>query len=458
MSSPALLRLFEAFGVELEYMIVDAETLAVLPIADKVLYQIAGDYVSQVDLPDVAWSNELVLHVIELKTVEPAPALEPLAERFQEHVGRVNELLEPLGGRLMPTAMHPWMDPFKEMVLWPHEYSPVYEAYHRIFDCRGHGWANLQSVHLNLPFADDAEFGRLHAAIRLLLPLMPALAASSPLLDGHVTGQLDNRLDVYRTNARRVPFCTGLVIPEPVFTKADYQRQILERMYADIGPLDPEGVLQHEFLNSRGAIARFERNSIEIRVLDVQECPAADLAICQAITSVLRALVAQRWTDLKTQQAFPTEPLADLFIEASRAADQAVIRDRAYLDLFGFPDDSCTMRELWHHLVQSLGILAEDSDCQRRSACCRERDQRKSGQPSSLPQQAIGRCSTCPVTCSSGLEVTWQDALKVILDRGPLARRILASLDVDAEAEPLDEIYRELCNCLAAGRVFFGCD
>jgi len=457
MSSSSPLHLFEAFGVELEYMIVDAETLAVLPITDKVLYQVAGDYVSQVDLPDVAWSNELVLHVIELKTLEPAPHLEPLAERFQEHVGRVNELLEPLGGRLMPSAMHPWMDPLKEMVLWPHEYSPVYEAYHRIFDCRGHGWANLQSVHLNLPFADDAEFGRLHAAIRLLLPLMPALAASSPIVDGHVTGQLDNRLDVYRTNARRVPSCTGLVIPEPVFTKADYEQQIFQRMYADIAPLDPEGVLQHEFLNSRGAIARFERNSIEIRVLDVQECPAADLAICQAITAVLRALVAECWADLKTQQAFATEPLAALFVETTRTAERTVIRDRAYLDLFGFTGDSCTAGELWRHLVESLGVLA-DFECERRPMCRRERAQGQAGLPTLVAPPAMGRCSTCPVTCSTGLEVTWLEALKVILDRGPLARRILACFEVEAETDPLDEVYRELCNCLAAGRVFYGCD
>ena len=32
-------------------------------------------------------------------------------------------------------------------------------------------------------------------------------------------------------------------------------------------------------MNSRGAIARFDRNAIEIRVIDVQECPKADLAI-----------------------------------------------------------------------------------------------------------------------------------------------------------------------------------
>ena len=185
MSPNRPLHLFEAYGVELEYMIVEAGSLAVLPVTDKVLYALAGKYVSQVDLPDLSWSNELVLHVIELKTAGPAAALEPLARVFQEHVGRVNRILQPLGGRLMPSAMHPWMDPARQMRLWPHEYSPVYQAYDRIFDCRGHGWANLQSVHLNLPFGDDQEFGRLHAAIRVLFPILPALTASSCGMANH---------------------------------------------------------------------------------------------------------------------------------------------------------------------------------------------------------------------------------------------------------------------------------
>jgi hypothetical protein len=32
-------------------------------------------------------------------------------------------------------------------------------------------------------------------------------------------------------------------------------------------------VLRHEWVNARGAIARFDRSAIEIRVLDVAECP-----------------------------------------------------------------------------------------------------------------------------------------------------------------------------------------
>ena len=39
-------------------------------------------------------------------------------------------------------------------------------------------------------------------------------------------------------------------------------------MYRQIAPLDPDHVVQYEWLNSRGAIARFDRNAIEIRVID----------------------------------------------------------------------------------------------------------------------------------------------------------------------------------------------
>src|SRR5690606_13107492 len=129
------LGLFAAYGVELEYMIVDRSSLSVRPVADKLLQSMAGEIVSDVELGDISWSNELALHVIELKTTEPATDLESLAGRFQEHIGRINGLLTPLDARLMPTAMHPSMNPEQEMRLWPHDYNTVYEAFNRIFDC-----------------------------------------------------------------------------------------------------------------------------------------------------------------------------------------------------------------------------------------------------------------------------------------------------------------------------------
>ncbi|MFZ1986463.1 MAG: glutamate-cysteine ligase family protein [Desulfatitalea sp.] len=413
------LHLFEATGIELEYMIVDRRGLAVLPVADQVLAAAAGEIVSEVELGPLAWSNELVLHVIELKTNGPAGRLAGLAEIFTDHIGRINKVLAPLEGRLMPTACHPWMDPLTETVLWPHEYSPVYEAYNRIFDCRGHGWSNLQSLHINLPFCGDEEFGRLHAAIRLLLPIMPALTASSPILDGRRTGFLDSRMEVYRHNSERIPSVAGRIIPEPVYSKEAYDREVFQRMYADIAPLDPEGTLQQEFLNARGAIARFDRGAIEIRVLDVQECPQADLAAAALITTALKALCAGQWIGLERIKAFDTGLLADLFLAVIKEGDDAIIDHAPYLNALGLNGTRRRAREVWQHLAAATATLDAD-----------------------------------------GLDPLLSAARATLLDQGCLARRIVTALGGGERGgerrEKLTEIYGRLCDCLSKGEMFRG--
>ena len=370
--SETRLHLFEAFGVEIEYMIVDARTLDVRPVTDRVLEAVAGEIVSDVEAGDITWSNELSAHVIELKTTEPARSLAPLPAEFQESVRRINAILEPMGARLLPSGMHPWMDPSREMVVWPHDYSEVYEAFHRIFDCRGHGWANLQAVHLNLPFANDREFARLHAAIRVLLPILPALAASSPLFEGRLSEHLDTRLDVYRNNCRRVPLATGRVIPEPVFSEAGYHERILEPLFAAIAPHDPEAILQEEWLNAQGAIARFERNTIEVRVLDVQECPQADIAVCALVADVVEGLAGGRWGDPSQLESWNVEPLAEIFFATVRDADETVIRDVDYLRLFAVDGPGpLSAGELWRQLVGCLGSNSRSADPGLRPAVVR---------------------------------------------------------------------------------------
>lgn len=229
------LRLFEAIGVEIEYMIVDRERLDVLPVCDRLIESLAGEPVAEFERGDIAWSNELVLHVLELKTNGPTPSLEGLGSRFHAEARTAIDALEPMGGTLLSGGVHPWMDPATETRLWPHEYNDVYRTFDRIFGCSGHGWSNLQSTHVNLPFGDDEEFGRLHAAIRAVLPLIPALTASSPFLDGIEQPALDARLEAYRNNAKRVPEVAGLVVPEPVRSEQEYRDVILDPLYREIG-------------------------------------------------------------------------------------------------------------------------------------------------------------------------------------------------------------------------------
>lgn len=405
---PAL-HAFAGYGVELEYMIVDRDTLSVMPIADALLQAAAGDKASEVDRGRFGWSNEIVLHLVEIKNARPAPALEPLAAGFQAEVNAINRLLQPMGARLMASAMHPWMNPAAETCLWPHDQAPIYRAYDRIFGCRKHGQANLQSMHLNLPFANDAEFARLHAAVRVLLPILPALAASSPIADAKPGGYLDGRMAAYCTAVQCVPSVIGQVIPDTISSRAEYEARVLAPMYRDITPLDPQGELQHEWLNARGAIARFDRNAIEIRVIDVQECPQADLAIAAAATAVVRALYDDKWSSLAMQQAFATDRLATILHACIRYADQAVIDDAAYLQLLGLSDRQYRAGELWRHLVNRTGL--------NRSTF-------------------------------------WVGTLDVMLEQGPLARRILRAFGNDASSTHLQHVYRALCDCLETGRMF----
>ena len=405
--------LFRKFGIELEYMLVREDSLEVAPIADAVLAGVAGTITNEVERGIMAWSNELALHVIEIKNSDPVSDLPMLADKLQKEVEELGRVAANQGAILLPTAMHPWMDPHTETRLWPHGNRDIYHTYNRIFNCQGHGWSNVQSTHLNLGFETDAGFGRLHAAIRVLLPILPAIAASSPAADGVLTGWLDTRLQYYRNNQQRIPSITGQVIPEPVFSEAAYEQEIYQRLRRDIAPFDPDGVLEPEWLNSRGAIARFDRNAIEIRVLDIQECPLADISLAVLICAVLKGLTAERWSALEEQKAAETGELAEIFAATVREGEQAVIDDSRYLTLFGRGGNG-PMRagELWRELA---------ADCTAELA---------------------------------GAGHAIQQSVESMLARGPLSRRIIRALGANPDRKRFREVYRELGKCLAQGRLF----
>ncbi|OLN29248.1 hypothetical protein DVDV_1246 [Desulfovibrio sp. DV] len=404
--------LFSAFGIEIEYMIVDRETLDVKPVADALLAAAAGqEGACDAVMGPVTWSNELVAHVLEMKVTKPAKSLKGLAATFAKSVEKADKLLAPLGARLLPTGAHPLMDPFKETVLWPHENGELYQTFDSIFNCKGHGWANLQSMHLNLPFKGDDEFGRLHAAIRVLLPIMPALAASTPILDGKATGFLDARMEHYAHNADRVPSVMGMVIPEAVFSIDEYHQRVLEPLYRDIAPLDPNGLLHGDFLNARGAIPRFERSTIEIRVLDTQECPAADFALAAVVVAALKGLVEERWSTYEEQKAWGTRPLADILGKTVHDAGRTKVSED-YAKLFG--------------------VYA----------------------PSVIPARVIWRRLALSALPSMDFDPDWEKPLGVLVDQSSLARRILAAVDGDYRPGTIKRIYGQLADCLKQNEPF----
>jgi gamma-glutamyl:cysteine ligase YbdK (ATP-grasp superfamily) len=413
MQQPPRIHLFQGFGIELEYMLVDCDTLQVKPITDELLKHELGQYGSDFENGVVTWSNELVLHVVELKSTKPELNLNGLEHAFAENVERINSILSGWNTMLMPTAAHPFMNPQVETKLWSHENNEVYDIYNRIFDCKGHGWSNLQSTHLNLPFYDDEEFAKLHAATRIILPILPALCASSPILDGRVTGSLDTRLRFYKTNQAKIPCITGKVIPEAVFSKRNYLNTIYEKIKTEIAPYDPENLLNPIWVNSRGAIPRFDRGSIEIRIMDIQECPSADMAIVNLVVETLKAFVSGKFLDFESQTKLKTEPLAQLLDKIMDEGQQAVIDQADFLAAFGYPGRSAKAVDLWKHILDRLVRSGNDS-----------------------------------------LE-KWKKEIDVILQEGTLSQRILKALGKDHSPENIKKVYRQLSGCLAQNRMFF---
>lgn len=289
---PNRYRLFEVVGLELEYVVVDRE-LRPRCLLDEAFRRIAGRPTSYIERRGAGFSNELAAHVFEIKNIGPRRSLHTAERDLVEGLRFFSEVLrEGLDARLLPTGMHPFMTPL-DTKLWQRSGRGIYETYARIFPIRQHGWLNIQASHINLPFGSEDDTIAMHNAAATLLPYLPALAAASPAFEGALGPAMDNRLEFYKRNQRRVPTITGKVIPEYVSSYADYKRVIFKPIYEALKELPGGGTLRHEWVNSRGAIMRFGRRALEIKILDVQECIKADIAIAVFVRAALQALVAR---------------------------------------------------------------------------------------------------------------------------------------------------------------------
>jgi gamma-glutamyl:cysteine ligase YbdK (ATP-grasp superfamily) len=183
-------------------------------------------------------------------------------------------------------------------------------------------------------------------------------------------------------------------------------------MYRAVAPYDPEGVLQYEWLNARGAIARFDRNAIEIRVIDTQECPAMDVAIAAIIMDLAQSLCENAFYRPQVDTQLPTRMLAEIFVACTHEAEHARIRHPEYLKLFGMLRNDCDAANLWETIAEGL-----DRAQARRASL-------------------------------------WRRPLEFAITRGPLARRLLRAIGPRPSHGALHELYTALADALQDGKPF----
>ena len=451
-------KLWERFGVEMEFMIVDRDTLNVLPRADVPLGKDKdGNQLSDIEYDDIGLSNELVSHVLEFKCAHPKSTFEGLGKRFFHEIRRANKKLEKINAMLLPSACHPFMDP-AEMKLWPYDCLDIYQTYDRIFNCKGHGWANLQSTHLNLSFDGDEEFGELHAAIRLLLPLIPAIAASSPYLDSKYTGYRDARINVYRHNQDKVPEITGQVIPEQAYSYDEYNKMIFDKVKKAIAPYDTEHLLNHFFLNSRGAIARFDRVAIEIRLVDIQECPNADIAIAELEIATLKAIVNGKFAASRSGNAAGSSNAAGIS-EVANSVPHSLKEYREFLRNF----DTTRLAELLNKTVKDaenatinwaeyLSVFGIDFATASSSATSAATSPASSPATHSITAGDLWKHIYSVV--KNDLTEVSQSVMEKMLERGTLSSALYKALGDNPSRKAFVTEYKKLADCLAHNRLY----
>ncbi|MEM1545564.1 MAG: glutamate-cysteine ligase family protein [Candidatus Methanomethylicia archaeon] len=355
-------------GPEHEYSIND-EYFNPLPITDRVIKKISGRFLNKTCIGKVIVGRELQKHVVELKPQKPFETFSEFEEVMQEGI---EELLSYLNGyRLLGLGMHPLLK-LEYATVWDHRDRRIYQAYDRIFNIKQHGWLNIQSFQLNIPYRNAREAVKIHNKLRSLLPYIAALASASPICEEKLF-YVDSRLYYYRINQKEIPIICNDIIPEKINSLQEY-KTILESIYRELRSRKAD-ILCGEWVNSRGVILRFSRKCLEIRVMDEQECIKSDIALAAFIKCSLKAKVENTERNIllnmldnaiKNGTRNLKNKLRKLLKKARENADR---EERKYLEIVNRRIENGSLGEL---IIKNIGSPTREEIvklCERLAKC-----------------------------------------------------------------------------------------
>lgn len=285
-------------GTEHEYSIND-NRFNPLPVSDLILKSLCGSFASEILFGDVKLSKELQKTVLEFIPRTPAHNLTALEAQLTKGVQKFYHIFRDRYV-LLGLGMHPTLT-LDRTAVWDHDEYEYYEVYDRLFNIRQHGWLNIQSLQINLSYSSEKELVTTYNRLRSVLPYLVALTASSPLVEGRLTGTVDNRLIYYQENQKEIPRICNRILPDKLHSVDDY-RATQEEIFKELR-LRGADILCEEWVNSSGLIIRFSRGCVEIKALDEQECIRSDMAVCAFTQSLLRCNTLPVDTDQDTLHA-----------------------------------------------------------------------------------------------------------------------------------------------------------
>jgi glutamate---cysteine ligase / carboxylate-amine ligase len=267
-------------GIEEEFSILEPRTLEMLPRFEQL-----SDVAAQTDpLLYEHITGELISSEIEIISGVGGDVQHALS-RQREHRKRLFALADAQGVALGATATHPWADYREQPIIDTEHYRRVEDGLKYV------AWRNNTfSLHVHLGVRDLDRAIRVCDRLRPVLPLLLAISANSPYLDGRDSGLHSARSQSF---TKSFPRCG---IPDPFGSWAAYREYI-------------------EFLMRTRSIVEFTQvwwsvrphfsfGTVEVRICDAQ----ATAQESDALAALMVACVAQAVRDVDEGAPFVDQP------------------------------------------------------------------------------------------------------------------------------------------------------
>src|ERR1019366_1978744 len=271
-------------GVEEEFAILHPETLDLVQRFEQLRAAGEGDAVLSEGI-----TGELISSEIEI-VYGTGVDLHDALTRQRERRWRLFALAAAQGVALGATGTHPWADYREQPVIDTEHYRRVEEGLKYV------AWRNNTfSLHVHVGVRDVDRAVRVCDRLRSLLPLLLAVSANSPFLDGRLAGLHSARTQTFTRSFPRcgVPHAFG---GWPAF------RRYIELLIATRSII--------EFTQVWWSVRpHFSYGTVEVRICDVQGTAAES----EALAGLVVACVAPALVELDSGE--PHEPLAGYLIE-----------------------------------------------------------------------------------------------------------------------------------------------
>lgn len=171
-------------GVELEIQLLDADTLALSPLAPEVLNMVPDTLKERI-------KPEFIQSMVEINTGICFTVAEVESDLTGSY-NLLNEMAGSLGGSLYCVSLHPFSKSTEQKV----SDAPRYKRIMDDLQIVGRRFIT-QGLHVHIGVDDEEKVIRVNNNMRIYLPILLALTTSSPFFDGEDTGLMSYRAKLF---------------------------------------------------------------------------------------------------------------------------------------------------------------------------------------------------------------------------------------------------------------------